>query len=224
MSLVIACVLRTGPRFTDRKPYTVESVRKLRAGVAQHFATPHRFVCLTDQVDAVEAAGIEAISLAAPWAGWWSKINLFTADLLTSSTLYMDLDSLVVGDLTPLFRTTPGITMTADFYGPHMMNSSTMAWKGDFCAIWQVFADQAETLARRYDARKGSLIGDQGFIHDTLRNMAQPIDTFDPEHVVSFKQKALSGPPANARVISFHGSPKNDSPAAGWAYEMWKGL
>lgn len=224
MTLTVACVLRSGPRYIDKKTYTVEHVQKLRNGVAAHLPTPHRFVCLTDMPEDVEAVGIKTITLPTAWSGWWCKINLFAPDYLTGPTLYFDLDTLIVGDLTPLVRTEPGITMVADFYGPDMMNSSTMAWNGDFCAIWHVFAEDAATLAARYDRRKGSLVGDQGFIHDTLRNMAQPIDTFDPAHVVSFKQKALAGPPPDARVVSYHGRPKCDDPAAGWAYEQWSAL
>lgn len=221
---IVACVLRSGQRFIDKQPYRVEHVTKLRRAVAQNLPTPHRFVCLTDMPDAVGAAGVEAIPLPGLWERWWSKINLFHPDLLTGSILYIDLDSLVVGDLTPLLRTTPGITMVSDFYSPEMMNSSTMAWNGDFRAIWQAFSANAQALQQRYDARKGSLIGDQGFIHDVLRNMASPIDTFDPEHVVSFKQKARLGPPEAARLISFHGKPKVDDPAAGWAYGAWSAL
>jgi hypothetical protein len=224
MTVTVVCVLKSGKRFIDKQPYRVEHVTKLQRAVARHLTMPHRFACFTDMVDEVRDAGVTAIPLPTPWSGWWSKINLFAPDFLTGFTLYMDLDTLVVGDLTPLIRTTPGITMTKDFYGPDMMNSSTMAWMGDFCAIWHVFADDSERLQRRYDARKGSLVGDQGFIHDVLRNMACPIDTFDPTHVVSFKRHALHAAPRDARLVSFHGRPKPDDPAAGWAYEHWRNL
>jgi hypothetical protein len=220
----VVCVLRTGERIADRQPYRVAHVVKLRKGVARHLSIPHRFVCITDQVQAVRNAGITAIPLPQDWPGWWAKIALFMPTLLTGPTLYSDLDNLVVGPLDDLIRRTPGITMTADFSFPEAMNSSVMAWNGDFSAIWQVFLSNAETLIGRYDRRRGALIGDQGFIHDTLRRLAAPIDTFERAHVVSFKRDARVAAPADARIISFHGTPKPDSAAAGWAHEAWAAL
>jgi hypothetical protein len=224
MTPTVACVLRTGQRVTDMQPYRVEHVTKLRKGVSTHLPTPHRFVCLTDIPGDVTAAGVEAITLPAPWAGWWSKINLFAPNLLIGPVLYLDLDSLVTGDLTPLVRTSEGITMVADFYSPHMMNSSAMAWNGDFSAIWHAFSRDSATLSRAWDRQPGARVGDQGFIHDTLRAAGQHIDTFDPSHVVSLKQKARHAAPPNARVISCHGTPKPDSPQAGWAFTAWSAL
>lgn len=220
----VVCVLRTGRRVTDKQPYGIQHVVKLRNGVAQNLRVPHRFLCLTDQVEQAEAAGIDAVALPEAWPGWWSKINLFAPDLLTGSTLYLDLDSLVTGSLDPLLRAEPGVTMVSDFTRPHMMNSSAMAWVGDFSAIWHTFRrDPAETM-RHYDALPSARVGDQGFIHDRLNAENVRISTFNPAHVVSFKRSARAGVPADARVLSFHGTPKNDDPAAGWAFEAWSAL
>jgi hypothetical protein len=222
--LTVACVLRTGKRVVDRQPYRVEHVTKLRNGVARYLDASHRFVCLTDQTEAVAASGVDAIPLPTDWPGWWAKINLFAPGLLTGPVLYLDLDSLVTGDLAPLIRTAPGITMVSDFTRPEMMNSSAMAWDGDFSAIWHSFKADPLLLRDRYDGLPGPRVGDQGFIHDVLRSAGQHIDTFDPAHVVSFKRSAREGAPENARVLSFHGSPKTDHPDAGWAYDAWSAL
>jgi hypothetical protein len=222
LTVTVACVLRTGNRVVDKVPYGVEHVTKLRNGVRANLRQPHRFVCLTDMVDEVEAAGVDALRLPTDWHGWWSKINLFAPDLLTGSVLYLDLDSLVTGPLDPLFRQSEGITMVADFTRPEMMNSSAMAWIGDYSAIWHKFGHGFESISRQYDRIAGPRIGDQGFIHDTLRGGV--IDTFESTHVVSFKRSSRSCTPVDARVISFHGSPKLDSPDAGWAYDAWSAL
>jgi len=224
MTINVACVLRTGARVVDRQPYRPEHVAKLARGVARWLAEPHRFVCLTDQVAAVEAEGIEAIPLETDWPGWWAKIELFRPRLLTGPTLYLDLDSLVVGPLAPLVREVAGITMVADFGRPEMMNSSAMAWCGDMSAIWRAFQRGPEATRAEYDARRGPGLGDQGFIHDTLRDMGEAIDTFDRRHVVSFKMAARTCAPPDARVLSFHGRPKPDDPTARWAYDAWRAL
>lgn len=215
----VACVLRTGARVVDKQPYTVAHVAKLQRGVAQWMEKPHRFLCLTDQVDAATAAGIDAEPLAEMWPGWWSKIELFRPGLLTGPTLYLDLDSVITGPLAALVRTMGGLTMVADFNRPEMMNSSAMAWAGDLSEIWHEFRRDPGATMAEYDARGGPGIGDQGFIHDTLRG--RQIDTFDKAHVVSFKVHARAGAPARARVVSFHGRPKCDEPAAGWAFDVW---
>lgn len=220
----VACVLRSGARVVDRRPYRVEHVAKLARGVARWLAEPHRFVCLTDQVAEVEAEGIEAIPLLTDWPGWWAKLELFRPGLLTGPTLYLDLDSLVVGPLAPLVREATGITAVADFGRPAMMNSSVMGWCGDMGALWKAFRRQPEATRAEYDARRGPGLGDQGFLHDTLRDMGQPINTFDPRHVVSFKMHAKKVRPPDARVLSFHGRPKPDDPAAGWAHDEWRAL
>lgn len=220
----VACVLRTGQRVVDRQPYRVEHVVKLRRGVEQHMPHPHLFICLTDQMGEVLNAGVTAVPLGRNWRGWWAKMNLFMPDLLVGPTLYLDLDSLVVGDITPLIRAAPGITMVPDFFYPESMNSSVMSWNGDFCGLWDAFALDDEATMQRYDAYGKARVGDQGFVHDTLNGMGQPIDVFDASHVVSFKRDCKNGPPPEARVISFHGRPKCDTPAAGWAYEAWSAL
>lgn len=224
MTRTVACVLRTGQRVTDKQPYRVEHVVKLRNGVAQHLATPHRFVCLTDQFDAVTDAGIDAVTLPVAWPGWWAKMNLYAPDLLTGSVLYLDLDSLIVGPLEPLFRTAPGITMVPDFIYPENMNSSAMALMGDLCGLFYAFSDSQAAIRARYDAYPRARVGDQGYVHDTLREMGHPIDIFDPKHVVSFKRDCKTGIPDDARVISYHGVPKCDDPRSGWAFEMWSAL
>lgn len=224
MTLTVACVLRAGQRVVDMQPYRVEHVVKLRNGVAQHLTAPHRFLCLTDQVEAVADAGIDAVPLAVAWPGWWSKMNLFAPDLLTGPTLYLDLDSLVTGPLDDLFRSHDGITMVQDFTQPRCMNSSAMAWQGDFSGLFFAFAADQSNLRARYDRARGALVGDQGFIHATLAQMEQPIDVFDPTHVVSFKCHCKDGIPDGARVVSFHGTPKCDDPQSQWAFEMWSAL
>jgi hypothetical protein len=224
MTLTVACVLRTGQRVVDKQPYSVAHVVKLRNGVAAHLTTPHRFVCLTDQIEAVTAAGIDTLPLVVDYPGWWSKMNLYAPDLLTGPTLYLDLDSLVVGPLEPLFRTTPGITMVPDFYYPETMNSSAMAWRGDLSGLWEAFTDNATRIMQAYDAYGKARVGDQGYVHDTLAAMGEPIGVFDPGHVVSLKRDCKDGPPPDARVISCHGRPKCDSPEAGWAFEAWQAL
>lgn len=82
--------------------YGIEYVERLRNTVRRHLPQDHRLVCLTDQSDQV--AGVEMIDIGhLGLTGWWAKMSLFDPDLNSlGRRLYFDLDTVIVGDLTPL--------------------------------------------------------------------------------------------------------------------------
>lgn len=212
--LTVACVLRSGG------VYNQEWVKRLRRGVAEHLARPHRFVCLTDQE--IEAEGVVTAPLFYNWPGWWSKVELFRPDLFAGPVLYLDLDSLVVGPLDDLIAA-GGFWMIRDFLGTGH-NSGAMFWQGGGHAeIWRQMRLDAKAIMRRYDSWEGGRIGDQAFIEDVLAANAVPIHTFAAGQVVSWRKHAQNGPPPGARVVSFHGRRKMPE-ARGWATKAWENL
>ena len=94
--LTIACVLVQG-----EYPYTPEYVRRLRVMCERHVSRPFKFVCLTDQPEAMPA-GVRPIHehrLEGCFAEW-TKMRLF--DVFRNDTgriLFIDLDSLIVNSL-----------------------------------------------------------------------------------------------------------------------------
>ncbi len=90
--------------------YGPEYVNHLRAGVARHLRRPHRFVCFTDDGGGLDA-GIEVMPL--PELGLpggqrdlrWRKLAVFAERLadLSGTTLFLDLDLVVVDSLEPYF-------------------------------------------------------------------------------------------------------------------------
>ncbi len=63
--------------------YGAEYVERLAAGVRRHLTTGHRFVCYTDDVEALRGrdGGVEARPLGTgcgEWRGWWHKAFLFS--------------------------------------------------------------------------------------------------------------------------------------------------
>lgn len=92
------------------KLYGAEYVNHLRAGVARHLQRPHRFVCFTDDsmgLDAaVEAQPLPELGLPAGHADRrWQKLAVFNERLhdLRGTTLFLDLDLVIVADLAPFF-------------------------------------------------------------------------------------------------------------------------
>lgn len=208
--ITVACVLRSGGI------YTAEWVDRLAAGVRRHLAAPHHFVCLTDVPLAL--SGIAAVPLAAgARAGWWSKLELFRPDLFAGRVLYLDLDSVVVGDLAELAAYGGGFGMIGNFYRPQQSQSGLMAWNADGVAAGEIWnrwqADPAGTVRRHH--------GDGDFIGGVLGGQEDRLDRRYPGQIVSYKVNCLGargatlrgteGPPAiptGARVVCFHGAPK----------------
>jgi alpha-N-acetylglucosamine transferase len=65
--------------------------------VSRNLPVPHRFVCLSNV-----NVPCERIPLTHNWPGWWSKLELFRPGIFKGRVLYIDLDSIIIGDLSPL--------------------------------------------------------------------------------------------------------------------------
>ncbi len=90
--------------------YSSEDVNRLYRQVSRNLARPHRFICFTDDAKGLDP-GIEAQAL--PELGLpeghadtrWRKLALFRPDLggLSGTALFLDIDLVVVDDLSPFF-------------------------------------------------------------------------------------------------------------------------
>jgi len=94
----IICLYWTGD-FRGRD-YTASDVERLRQSVDKHIDRPYEFYCLTNDMKSEMPA--KKIELKHNWPGWWAKMELHRSDLPEGRTLYLDLDSHVVGDLSPI--------------------------------------------------------------------------------------------------------------------------
>lgn len=191
----IATVLRSGGEFT------VDHVERLRDQCARH-AHGVPFICLSD-VTLLEER--DRIPLVHDWPGWWAKMELFR---LSGPVLYMDLDTSVVGDLSPLLEVSSlnRFTVLRDLNpSQRVMGSGLMAWSGSMLHLYSAFA--ADAKRHMADCNSPRWHGDQGFIerHTTDREYWQ--DAL-PGAVVSWKKHCASGVPDDARVVCFHGKPR----------------
>src|SRR6185437_3375269 len=118
--LTVACVLRSGGL------YDAEWVAKLQRGVARHLTLPYRFVCFSDC-----PVPCERIPLRHDWPGWWSKLEIFSQPI-EGTTLYFDLDTVVVGSLDRIAAYPHRFTMCHEYYRQHLLCSTAMAWSGDY--------------------------------------------------------------------------------------------
>lgn len=186
MPAKILTVLREGGE------YRAEHVERLRRQ-CQTFAPGIEFMCLNGgpQDDG--------------WPGWWAKVSAFR---LPGPILYMDLDTHVVGDLTPPLRAVERyrfIALRNPLSTPSRFGSGLMGWSDDMTHVQRRFAAAPEHHMRRCTTQR--LWGDQGFIAEDEPEPALWQDIL-PNQIVSWKVDCKAGIPKDARVVYFHGKPR----------------
>lgn len=202
----ILCVLRSGGHYSPRW------VDALARGIELH-SPAHRgnITCLTDML--VETPGVQVLPLRYGWPGWFSKLEAFAPGVTDGPTLYLDLDSLVVGDLTPFESYTGPFAMLSDFYRPGSAESGVMAWTPGPATerIWEAFLTDPWKNVHRY-RRDGRFIAEHSH-PDRLQWLFRGI--------YSLKVHCRKDPPSDAVLVCAHGRPRFDEPASGWAHEAW---
>jgi hypothetical protein len=192
---VVACVYRSGG------PYRAEYVERLIEGVLLHWEGSD-VACLTDRPREVEAF-CDVHELRHDWPGWWSKIELFR--VFTGPTLYLDLDTVVTGDLSDIVAQADRapFTMLSDFFSPAEAQSGVMACSGDWRVIYERFAADPGGAMALHGRRP--FFGDGGFVATQVPGAERWQDVL-PGQVVSRKLKATRN--ANERLVCFHGQPR----------------
>lgn len=181
--MTVACVLQGGGRYDHRW------VEELWASVRQHNG---RFRTIS--------------VLGSMWPGWWAKMRLFEPAVLEGPTIYMDLDSVCVGDLSELASYTGELALLSDFNRPYVAQSGVMLITPgkETERLWKLFTADPEGHMARYR-------GDGEWLH--AHAQADRIQDLYPGQVVSYKRDVKPNGdklPPNARIVAFHGSPKQD--------------
>lgn len=212
--LTVICVLRSGGI------YSADWVRKLRDAVARNLSISHRFVCLSD----VEVP-CERIPLAHNWPGWWAKLELFKPGVVTGPTLYLDLDTVIVGNIDALANIPTDFAMLRNFGRRNYIGSGVM-WLGKpQVRVYERFiAKPEEHIAEYIRNEHAAVIGDQAFIFDTIgdTNVTRLQDVVPGLIHCYPKTFAADQAPAGAGVICFKGKIK--PPQAmhlQWCLEAW---
>ena len=234
------------------KKYGPEYVNILRSMVGRHLQREHRFICLTDDVEGIDA-GVETLPMPkvdfpdfdnmSAWARahGWLKLVSFANPLhnIHGPTLFIDLDVVIVGQLDPFFDLS-----------------------GEFVVIreWDKRDGTGNTSVYRFNAGAHDdalayFKQNSGEIRNTYRNEQQYITTylanqgkmsFWPEAWCrSFKRHCVRAHflnlflppriPEGAKIIAFHGKPNPPDAIAGksgkwyrrviptpWIKEHWR--
>ena len=189
----VVCVLKTGG------VYTSEYVKRLHDDCVKCGAND--FVCITD--DPSVGSICKTLPLTDGLPGWWSKLEMFK--LTSGKHVYIDLDTIIDGDITDLLTYDHKFTMLRDFNKRvDRPASGIMAWTGDWSRIYESFDT---SMIDKYDPKKGGALGDQAYITDQLGFKPDYVQTLFPGWVASYKWNTFSER-RKCRIICYHGRPR----------------
>ncbi len=175
--------------------YGPEYVNRLAAMVERHSTVQHYFLCLTDDPTGIECAHAP---IGTDLPGWWSKLILFNPEsaLQEHRVFYLDLDTIIVGNIDLLLAYDGPFAILSDFYHPEEYGSAVMSIApGVGHKVWTDFPGT------------GAYWGDQAWIKPCIPDADRWQDCY-PGYMVSYKVHCQEGIPEDARNVNFHGTPK----------------
>lgn len=190
--------------------FKAEHVNRLRNMVGRHLHMPHEFVCITDDTRGIDP-DIRIIPL---WddlralGGCYVRLKAFApemADIIGTRFAWLDLDTVITNDITPLFDREEDFIMWGDTNPTTPYNGSMlMMTAGARRQVWDEWNEDSISKG----VRLGYVGTDQAHIGACLGPNEKRWTTEDG--VYSFrchiKRNQLLRPPNDARIIFFHGS------------------
>ena len=209
-------------RWLPTKPYrstfAPETVYALRDMIAKHYHGPHRFVCVTDQTS--KLPGIETIPLWSDlskvpspighsYPSCYRRLKVFAPDageMFGPRLVSIDLDTVITGDITPLFDRPEDFVIWGESDFPHTTPYCGSLWMlrtGTRPQVWERFDEATSPKAALKAGCRGS---DQAWLSYVLGKGEATWGRKDG--VFSFRKhiaKTGHGLPAEARLVCFHG-------------------
>jgi hypothetical protein len=214
--------------------YGPDYVNRLYAMVRRHLRGEFRFVCLTDNSHGVrhevECLPIPDLALpdSAPERGW-KKLTTFEANLhgLRGTALFLDLDVVIVDDITSFFEQPGDFLIIHDWKRPWRVtgNSSVYRFKigahADLLAYFRGHADEVRAKFRN----------EQAYLSDVLHRQGK-LGYWPAQWCASWKYHCIPHFPSNywrapriptgVRMLIFHGVMNPPDALAGRSQGNWR--
>ena len=189
--------------------YGPEYVNKLEKMVKKHTKHEYEFVCLTDDYNDLKCQHV--FPVGTHLQGWWSKLVLFKPHpvLKDKRILYIDLDTVIVGNIDFLFEYKGPFCILNDFWAPGY-NSSVMSIEP---VGWTIYKDFHIDMIDKYT-------GDQDYITEMV-SIADIWQGVAPGRIGSYKADQLQNGPKDFSLVCFHGDPKPHTFTEGWVRDAW---
>jgi hypothetical protein len=227
--------------------YGPEYVNRLYGMVSRHLRGPFRFVCFTDDVSGIRAE-VENFPLpelalqASKLDGGWRKLNSYQADLygLQGEAMFLDLDVVIVDDITPLFEFPGEFPIIKDWKRPWRVTGNSSVYRfrlGAHVDVLEYFLANQSSVRAKHRNEQEYL---SHYIHDQGKLVYWPA-----EWCCSFKYQCLppwpmtfwqmAKIPKGCRIVVFHGEVNPPDAIAGrrnragsgmvpvsWVAEHWR--
>lgn len=214
--------------------YGVEYVDRLYAMVRRHLRGDFRFVCLTDRSEGVrgevQCLPIPPLDLppGIPERGW-TKLTTFSADLhgLRGTALFLDLDVVIVDDITPFFEHPGEFLIIHDWKRPWRITGNSSVYRFRLGAHADVLAHFREHVVEV----RAQFRNEQAYLSDRLHGQGR-LSYWPAEWCASWKYHCIPRFPVNfwrepsipkgARILVFHGVMNPPDAIAGHSQGNWR--
>jgi hypothetical protein len=211
------------PRHGYRSTFGPATVNTLAAMVRRHYPHPHRFLCVTEAPEGIDAS----VEILPAWNDWadvpsphgghnpscYRRLRLFHPDAAQwfgERFVSLDLDAVITGDLTPLWHRREDFVIWGDTNRKTAYNGSMVLMAaGSRPQVWNDFDPIGSPQLSKSSGCFGS---DQGWISYRLGkgeakwSRADGVYSFRNELLASkVGVRAKRGLPADARIVFFHG-------------------
>lgn len=190
-------------------------VNRLRNGVRRHLSLEHRFVCFADRE--LDLDGIEVRPLSPPhWQGHLPKLFVYSpAAGLTGRVILFDLDNVIVGSLDDMASYNGPLCVRGRLSAAQLPDGDMISFDaGCVGHLWEK-ACARDVLSRSRNGREREFILSVAPRADVWQRVC-------PGQVVSYRYHCQFGLPPGARVVSFHGKPRQHEVTDTFVVENWK--
>ena len=214
--------------------YGPEYVNRLYAMVRRHLRGDFRFVCLTDRDEGilpeVQCLPIPALDLppGIPERGW-TKLTTFEANLhgLQGTALFLDLDVVILDDITPFFEQPGEFLIIHDWKRPWRITGNSSVYRFRLGA----HADMLAYFRTHFEQVRVEVRNEQAYLSDFLHKQGR-LTYWPKEWCISWKYHCIPRFPTNywrtpaaspgTRIIIFHGVMNPPDALAGRNNGNWR--
>jgi len=184
--------------------FNADYVNKLFNGVRRNTTLPFTFHCFTEDPNGLDY-NIKVHPLPdKKIEGWWYKLYLLSDEIdITGRVLYIDLDTLITGNIDHYISQDEGFVVLQDLWAKKdNVGSALMSYEvGKHKHIWETFIKDPIGEMRKIHPH-----GDQKIIQKYQKERKYWQYIFKNE-IVSFKSECRNGLPNGARIVCYHGKP-----------------
>ena len=184
--LTVATIYKEGDGFTE------EYVTRLEKNVAEHMHAPYNFEVV-----------LPTRELPPNTKGFWIKTELFKKGRFSGPVVFLDLDMIIVDDVTEMFTYGHKFTMATNWAKNPGPNSTFMAWHG------KTDLSNLDTVVTKELVGKYLGSGSQLWMYRNVKLPVTFIDELFPNSIVSYKMHVQNKQlPPDAKIVAFHGRPR----------------